>query len=90
MADIRSTVFINNNTKNMKAVHLVAFVLVIIGGLNWLLHAFGWNVVDAIFGAGSLGAKIVYILVGISAVVAAVTHKKSCKDCTVAPASPTI
>lgn len=45
----------------------IALVLVIIGGLNWLLYAFWNSLVDVIFGAGSVIAKIVYILVGLSA-----------------------
>jgi len=46
----------------------IALVLVIIGGLNWgLVGAFTFNLVDTIFGAGSMLAKIVYILVGLSA-----------------------
>jgi hypothetical protein len=45
----------------------VAFILVIIGGLNLALSAMGWNVVDMIFGAGSTLEHIVYYLVGLSA-----------------------
>ncbi|MEM4245371.1 MAG: DUF378 domain-containing protein [Candidatus Nanoarchaeia archaeon] len=46
----------------------IALVLVIIGGLNWgLVGLFSYNIVDGIFGAGSLIAKIIYILVGLSA-----------------------
>jgi uncharacterized membrane protein YuzA (DUF378 family) len=44
----------------------IAFILVIIGGLNWGLVALGFNLVDSIFGAGML-ATIVYALVGLSA-----------------------
>jgi len=44
----------------------IAFVLVIIGGLNWGLAVFDFNLVSAIFGAGLL-AKIIYGLVGLSA-----------------------
>lgn len=65
----------------MKALHAIAFVLVIIGGLNWLLVGFNWNLVDAIFGVGSVIAKIIYILVGLSAVLLAVTHRSTCKNC---------
>lgn len=71
----------------MKAVHVIAFILVIVGGLNWLLVAFNFNLVDAIFGVGSLLAKIVYILVGLSALLLIVTHKKACRNCTAAPAA---
>jgi uncharacterized protein len=46
----------------------IALILVIIGGLNWgLVGIFNFNLVSAIFGAMSVIAKIVYILVGIAA-----------------------
>lgn len=45
----------------------IALVLVIIGGLNWgLVGLFNFDLVNAILGAG-LGADIVYVLVGLSA-----------------------
>ena len=45
----------------------IAFVLVIIGGLNWgLIGFFNFNLVTAIFGMSVL-EQIVYILVGLSA-----------------------
>jgi uncharacterized membrane protein YuzA (DUF378 family) len=52
----------------MKAVNLVTLLLVIVGGLNWgLVGLFSFDLVAAIFGAGSLLARVVYILVGVSA-----------------------
>lgn len=75
----------------MKALHVIAWILLIIGGLNWLLVGIGnWDVVALIFGAGSVVSKIIYILVGLSALVSLFTHKKSCKDCDSAssPAAP--
>ena len=52
----------------MKAVNLVALLLIIIGGLNWgLVGAFDFNLVDSIFGEGSVLARTVYILVGLAA-----------------------
>ncbi len=52
-------------------VRRIATVLTIIGGLNWgLVGAFEWNLVDAIFGEDSTGSKVVYIIVGISALIA--------------------
>ena len=46
----------------------IAFVLVVIGGLNWgLVGIFNWNLVAAIFGDMTVVARIVYILVGLSA-----------------------
>jgi uncharacterized protein len=65
----------------MKAVHIIAFVLLVIGGLNWLLFAFGWNLVSTIFGAGSGLSMIIYILIGLSAIYEAVMHSKHCKMC---------
>lgn len=52
----------------MKALDAVALVLVIVGGLNWLLVGlFELDVVAAVFGEGSVLAKIVYVLVGLAA-----------------------
>ena len=46
----------------------VAWVLVVVGGLNWgLWGALGFNLVDAIFGAGSTASSVVYVLVGLAA-----------------------
>ncbi|MEI8327757.1 MAG: DUF378 domain-containing protein [Candidatus Taylorbacteria bacterium] len=64
----------------MKATHCVASILVIVGALNWLLVAFNFNLVEAVCGTGSI-ARAVYILVGVSALVLVVTHKKHCKMC---------
>ena len=65
----------------MKTVHVIAFVLLIIGGLNWLLVAFNYNLVDGIFGVGSAIAMVIYILVGLSAIFELFTHWKHCKMC---------
>ena len=65
----------------MKMLHMVTFLLLIVGGLNWGLVAFGYNLVDMLLGAGSMPAKIVYALVGLSAIVVMVTHKSDCKMC---------
>lgn len=63
----------------MKVLHTIAFILVIVGGLNWLLVGVG--VGDIVMYLGEAIAKIVYILVGLSAIYLIVTHKKTCKDC---------
>jgi uncharacterized membrane protein YuzA (DUF378 family) len=53
----------------INAIEYLAMVLVIVGGLNWgLVGAFDYNLVDAIFGEGSALSRIVYVLVGLSAV----------------------
>ena len=52
----------------MSAVNVVALILLIIGGLNWgLVGLFNFDLVAAIFGAGSALARIVYVVVGVSA-----------------------
>lgn len=52
----------------MKPLNLITLLLVIIGGLNWgLVGLFQFDLVAAIFGAGSTLARIVYVLVGASA-----------------------
>lgn len=53
----------------MKILNLTTLILVIVGGLNWgLVGLFNFDLVAALFGEGSLLSRIVYILVGLSAV----------------------
>jgi len=47
----------------------LAKMLLIVGGINWGLHAFEMNIVDQLLGAGSTGAKVVYIAVALSAII---------------------
>jgi uncharacterized membrane protein YuzA (DUF378 family) len=69
--------------------HMVAWILVVIGGLNWLLVGVGdfaggnWNVVAWLcsFIGGTPVEAIVYILVGLAAIYEIVTHKSNCKAC---------
>ncbi len=66
----------------MKTVHMVAFLLLVVGGLNWGLWAlFGFNLVSVLLGSWPMVEKLVYILVGVSAVYIGVTHKGDCKVC---------
>jgi uncharacterized membrane protein YuzA (DUF378 family) len=58
----------------MSLAKTIALVLLIIGGLNWgLVGLFGFDLVAAIFGEMSLLSRVVYSLVGASAVASAVT-----------------
>ena len=59
----------------MKNLKMVAWWLVIIGSLNWLLIGLSgflgggnWNVVSAIFGTVPMLEWLVYVLVGLSGV----------------------
>lgn len=70
----------------MKALHMIAFALVIIGGLNWLLVGlFHWDVGVIFGGMTAMLSRIIYILVGLSAIWLAVTHKNDCKACANSP-----
>lgn len=47
----------------------VAFILVIVGALNWgLVGFFSWDLVAAIFGDMSTASRVIYDLVGLGAV----------------------
>lgn len=53
----------------MKALKVLTFVLVVIGALNWgLVGFFQFDLVAALLGNASLLSRIVYSLVGISAI----------------------
>jgi uncharacterized protein len=53
----------------MKVLNLVAFILVIIGGVNWgLFGAIKLDLVATIFGSSDAPlARVVYVLVGLAA-----------------------
>ena len=70
----------------MKAIHIIAWILLVIGGLNWLLVGLG--VGDVVAKLGSTTATVIYILVGLSALVSLFTHRKDCKACDSRSAQP--
>ena len=52
----------------MKALNLITLALVIIGGINWgLVGLAQFDLVAAIFGEQTTASRIVYALVGLSA-----------------------
>ncbi|MBI2121219.1 MAG: DUF378 domain-containing protein [Candidatus Wildermuthbacteria bacterium] len=54
----------------MKTLNLVAMVLVIVGGLNWgLVGLLNVDLVATIFGDMSTPSRLVYVLVGASALL---------------------
>jgi uncharacterized membrane protein YuzA (DUF378 family) len=67
--------------------HMVAWILVMVGALNWGLVGLGgfmggnWNLVNAILGGWPMLEWLVYVLVGASAVYEIMTHKANCKVC---------
>ena len=78
----------------MKTLHMIAWILVIIGGLNWLVFGlFGWDVGHLFGGMDAMVSKIIYVLVGLAALYELFTHKANCKACTTSTPSmpkPTI
>ena len=52
----------------MRVLNVVTLVLLIVGGLNWgLVGLFEFDLVGAIFGEMTTLSRIVYVLVGLSA-----------------------
>ncbi|MFH1472944.1 MAG: DUF378 domain-containing protein [bacterium] len=64
----------------MNSMHKLAFWLLIIGGLNWLLTGLisSWDLATYVTGGV---ATIIYILVGLAALWELFTHKNCCKKC---------
>lgn len=63
---------------NLNSMDWIAYVLTIIGGINWgLVGLFKFNLVDKIFGTESALSRIIYVLVGLSAVYLIYTATKT-------------
>lgn len=57
----------------MRSLNLLTLVLLIVGGLNWgLVGLLEFDLVAALFGEMSAISRVVYVLVGLSAVYQAV------------------
>ena len=62
--------------------HTLAYTLLFVGGLNWgLVGLFNYNLVESLLGSWPGLVMFVYVLVGLSTVYIAFTHKKDCKIC---------
>ena len=65
----------------MRALKIISYILVIIGALNWgLVGLFNIDLVALIFGEMTILARIVYILVGISAIISLITSYRDITD----------
>ena len=62
--------------------HKITFLLLVIGGLNWLLVGLiNWDI-SSLFGGMEAGiSRVIYILVGLSAIYEILIHRSKCKDC---------
>jgi uncharacterized membrane protein YuzA (DUF378 family) len=59
-----------NDKSKLSMLKKITFVLLVIGGLNWLLvGVFGWDVGQIFGGQTAMISRIVYVLVGLSAIV---------------------
>jgi uncharacterized protein len=66
----------------MKALHTIAFILAVVGAINWgLVGAFDVNVVEMVLGSVAWLERLVYVLVGLSGILLVATHRKECKSC---------
>ena len=66
----------------MKYVHIIAFILLVVGGLNWgLLALTGWDIGMLFGGMDAMISKAIYVLVALSAIYMAATHMSYCKYC---------
>jgi uncharacterized membrane protein YuzA (DUF378 family) len=62
----------------MRGLYWITLVLLVVGGLNWLLVGlFDFDLVAAIFGDMSAGSRLIYKLVGISALIVLFTFVPS-------------
>lgn len=67
---------------------MIAFILVIVGGINWLLVGInGWDIGMLFGGMSATVSRIIYVLVGLSALFLFFNHKKDCKTCSEAKMS---
>ena len=57
------------DASKLNAAEMTAVVLLLVGGLNWLLVGlFNYNLVTALFGEGSFLARALFIVVGVATV----------------------
>lgn len=59
--------------------HKVSFILLLIGGLNWGLEGAFMTGLGDWLPSGLV--RVVYVLVGLSAIYEIVSHKGLCKEC---------
>lgn len=80
--------FISHNISPMKVLSYVAVLLTVVGGLNWGLVGLGYfldmnlNLVNLLLGTWPVVEAVVYLLVGVSALIVGYAHMaKKCTMC---------
>ncbi|HWY79415.1 MAG TPA: DUF378 domain-containing protein [Candidatus Sulfotelmatobacter sp.] len=72
-----------------KWIHIVAFILVVIGAIDLGLFGIipansqgqGFDILHAIFGFSATLLEVLYALIGVSGVYLLITHKGNCTVC---------
>lgn len=68
----------------MKILDIISAILLLIGGLNWgLVGGFDLDIVSSIFGPGTALSRLIFCLVGLSAIYGIfrwATCKKECSS----------
>ena len=60
----------------MYILKLIAYILVIIGGINWgLVGFFGFDLVASIFGEMSTFSRIIYGIVGLGTIILLILNR---------------
>lgn len=64
-----------------KFLEYASYILVLIGAINWgLVGIFEYDLVASLFGDMSLLSRLIYTIVGLSAIISAITTYISCKN----------
>jgi uncharacterized membrane protein YuzA (DUF378 family) len=64
--------------KGKWGLHTITFILVMVGGLNWGLALFNWDIAHWL----PMGlVKVIYALVALSALYEIFTHGRRCREC---------
>lgn len=69
-----------NSSRSMSAMDWIAMTLLIVGGVNWgLIGLFNFDLVATLFGEMTTISRLVYVLVGLSALYSIYTASKMSK-----------
>lgn len=70
--------------------HMLTFLLMVVGGLNWLMVGlFQWEVADLFGGQSDMISRAIYVVVGLATVYELFMHKQSCRECGKSESQPT-
>jgi uncharacterized membrane protein YuzA (DUF378 family) len=68
--------------KNEKTLHMIAFLVLVLAGLNWGAYGLlGVNFVTVLFGGFPALAMVIYLLAGLSAIYLTIFHFGDCRTC---------